>query len=138
MNLTSLTVLGTLTLALSSFAFAGELDNSPGAPQSIVVRIDSVGTREVFKADTATQVTTNADAADVATHFAKDENRLDKVVASSELDRVSSKEAWYYWYSPSYIGSYYYSYWSGGSSWSYYPSYSWYYSSYTYYYYYRF
>ncbi|MGK5082779.1 hypothetical protein WDW37_05685 [Bdellovibrionota bacterium FG-1] len=139
----SLTKIGTLTMfilstlgAASVFA-SSELDRtSAAAPHGLVVRKDASGTVEFFKADVSAKVNSDAQASEAATQFAKDENRIAKVAPSSELDRSSSSEAWYYWYAPSYIGSYYYSYWRAGYTWNYYPSYSWYSRGYSYYYYY--
>ena len=125
------------SLATATATFAGELDNTVGAaPQGLVVRVDASGNREMFKADMTTKVTDEATAADTNTRFVKNENRIAKVAPASELDRSTSTEAWYYWYAPSYMGSYYYSYWSSSYRYTYYPCYNWYARGYSYYYYY--
>jgi hypothetical protein len=117
-------------------ASAGELDSSaPVAPQGVIVRVDASGTREVFKANVTTQVSSDQAAAAAVSQFVSTENAVAKVSPASELDRTSSNEAWYYWYNPSYYSSYYYSYSYSNYSYNYYPCYNWSYGSYSYYFY---
>ena len=126
-------------MMLAAPAFAGELDRATaGAPQGVIVRVDASGNREVFKADLSAKVASDKTAQDAVTKFINADNRIAKVSPSTELDRTSSNEAWYYWNNPNYYSSYYsYSYYN--YSYNYYPCYNWNYSNYSYYYYwYRF
>ena len=139
--MTKLITLGTLAclagLMAATTAFAGELDSAvSSAPQGLVVRVDAQGNREVFKADSAAKVTSDATAEAVAAEYAVAAHQVAKIAPASELDRTTSSEAWYYWYAPTYYGSYYYTYWNTGYSWNYYPCYRWYWQGYNYFYYY--
>jgi hypothetical protein len=133
----AMAIVSTLLATSAVTASAGELDGTTAAPHGIIVRVDANGNREVFKADMAARVASDKSAADAASQFVTDANRVAQVTPASELDRTSSTEAWCYWYAPSYYGSYYYSYYSYNYSWNYYPSYSWNWYNYSYYYYWR-
>jgi len=126
-----------LLSAFSMASYASELDPTPARPNSVVVREDAQGNREVFKADLTDAVTTDAQAA-AALQVLTDANKV-TVLPGSELDQGSSQEAWYYWnygYGYGYNGySSYYGYSYRGYSYYYYPTYSYCYGSYRYWYY---
>jgi hypothetical protein len=123
-------------LAVSfSAAQAGELDAIQGsAPQGLIVRADSQGHREIFKAEVKNAVQDQDAAARATSEFVKAENKIQDLKPAGELDRVTSHEAWYYWYNTNYYYGYYYY----GYNYYYRPCYSWYYGGYNYYYYYRY
>ena len=148
-------------ILLAAPAFAGELDNvNPKAPDGLIVRELSDGSREVFKA-TLTQPIKDADAAQSAiTAFTATDNKITTIRTPGELDRTSSDESWFYYYVGPRYGAYnygyaytpYYSYYSNyaytnysyyGANWYgtyayYYPSYTWTAPTGLYYFYYRF
>jgi hypothetical protein len=126
-----------LSLAAVTYGHAGELDPQPSsAPQGLIVRVNEHGLRQVFKAGDVRSVNDaqSAEASVKANVVAQ--NLLTDVQQVSELDRVTSNQAWYYWWNP-YYSNYFYGYNYLGYNYFYRPWYTWAFNGYNYYYYYR-
>jgi hypothetical protein len=140
-----------LFLAFTASAVqASELDpGTPGSPvpQGLIVRINADGVADVFRAAGTESVTDQTSAAAAAAVFVQPANQIQNVKPLSELDKVSSDGACYYW--PRYgfnrgYGGYgngfgcgnNYGYYWGGYNYYYNPCYNWYSGGYNYYYYY--
>lgn len=152
--------IATLTMLVSALAIqagsvkANELDPSTDlAPQGVIVREKTDGSKEVFKASLGRNIVeSDAAAADAISTNVKPENKIENIAPLDELDQVSSDNSWRSWYSrygsgyrsgysdgyrDGYRDGYYgYSYSSYGRSYDYYPSYSYYRGGYSYHYYY--
>lgn len=114
-------------LLASGSVFATELD--PVSPaQEIIVREDAQGNREVFKVSSKLGVEDAASAEAAIKSFVTTSNKVNNVVPASELDRVTSTEAWYYW-GWNYACNWY------GYSYYYRPYYNWSWGHYNYYWY---
>jgi hypothetical protein len=121
-------------LLVSASVQATELDPTPvGAPNEIIVREDASGNREVFKVAQQVGVTDDEAAIAVIENYVTADNKVETLVAESELDQVSSTEAWYYWGRNWY--GYNYSYNWYGHIYHYRPYFSYNYRSYSYFYY---
>ncbi len=127
-----------LMIALASLtalsASANELD-AIGAPQSLIVREDALGNREVYKADVTAPVADAQSAKLALQTFVVPANLLAAVANSSELDQTTSNGAWCSNQNNNYYSSYYYSYYYSYSYYNYYPCYGYSSGGYSYYYY---
>lgn len=116
-----------------------ELDPSIAAiPSEIIVREDAHGNREVFKVAEKSDVSDAKSAIEAINIFVKADNKVSTVVAESELDHVSSTEAWYYFFNNSWFGfnyTYNYGYNFYGYNYYYQPYFYYNYGYYNYYYY---
>lgn len=130
----SLIVLGTFLTLTAAQAQVSELDPKL-VPQEIIVRVDAKGNHEVFKVASKNEVTNDEAAAQAVAKFVKETNKVQAVVARSELDQVSSQDSWYYYYNPYQSYSYCYGYSYSGYNYNYTPYYNYSYGYYNYYYY---
>ena len=105
---------------------ADELDpQQDTAPQGLIVRDDGNGATTVFKTADISTVQDAASAQAAVQANVNSQNQLGAVpVVSSELDRVSSTEAWYCWWNPGF-SNYFYGYNYYGYNYYYQPFYSW-------------
>lgn len=126
-----LLVLGSM---LAITAQAQELDPKI-IPNEIIVRVDPNGKQDVFKVAVKNDVQNDEAAALAVVNFVTDSNKVQRVVAESELDQVTSTDSWYYYYRPYYSFNYGYSYNYYGHSYNYRPYYNYSYGYYNYYYY---
>lgn len=134
-----------LASAFLAFSVSASLVQAAGnPPKGLLVREDAQGNRVVFRADEAAKVSNTQDAEKAIQALAVDANRVTPV-AKDELDQVTSQEAWYYYYYPTYPSygyypyGYYYNYscyWYG-SYYNYYPYYYYPWGGYSWYYYWR-
>ncbi len=113
---------------------ASELDPQIMVPQEIIVREDASGNRQVFKVSDKKEVSDADSAIKAIDTFVTAENQVTSVLAENELDRTTSTEAWYYYYTPRWYG-YNYGYYYGGYNYYYRPYYNYSYGYYNYYYY---
>ena len=110
---------GSAVLAFSMIAQAGELDQVNPAPEmGLVVREAQDGTRTVYQADgSVASVKDAASAENAVSKFAVEQNLVANVKNStaqneSEIDAITSNEAWCWNYWPRYnwYSYYYYNY----------------------------
>jgi hypothetical protein len=134
----SLLVLGAVLTVTGAQAQTRELDPQI-APQEIIVRVDAQGNHEVFKVTAKNDIKDDHSAAAAIQTYVTAQNKVETVVAQSELDKVTSTESWYYYYRPYYNYGYNYGYNFGynyyGYNYSYTPYYYYNYGYYNYYYY---
>jgi hypothetical protein len=115
-----------LALSLTAVAHvqADELDPQQGvAPQGLIVRDDGHGSVTVFKAADLSAVQDAASAQAAVQANVIDQNQLADIPVVSELDQVTSSEAWYRWWNPGF-NNYFYGYNYYGYNYYYQPCYS--------------
>jgi hypothetical protein len=103
---------------------ADELDpQGDAAPQGLIVRTDANGATTVFKATDVSSVQDDASAQAAVQANVNAQNQVGSVPVVSELDKVSSNEAWYCWWNPGF-SNYYYGYNYYGYNYYYQPFYN--------------
>jgi hypothetical protein len=130
----SLLGLGVILSIAGAKAQVGELDPQI-VPQEIIVRVDAHGNHEIFKVAISNDVKNDQNAAAAVAAYVKNENKIESVIAESELDKETSVDSWYFYYNPYYSYGYNFGYSYYGNNYYYRPYYNYNYGYYNYYYY---